>query len=143
MSKRTPDEVLKALLSVEDKPEASVHMKRFGVDFQIQALDGDVINRIQDQATYYTGKGNNRKQKTDEQKFGALIIQKACLVPDFSNQQLLDKYNTHDATDVIRKRLLAGEIAFLSAEIMTLSGFDDGTEPEELKNSSETEGSGA
>lgn len=126
---RTEDQVLKALLSVEDKPEKDVYMKRFGVNFRIQALDGDLINRIQEQATFITPKG---EKKINEQKFGALVIQKACLVPNWAAPELLEKYGTNDPTDVIKKRLLAGEIAKLSAEIMELSGFND--DGEELKN---------
>lgn len=136
---KMPDDVLKALLSAEDKPKRDVPMKRFGVEFVIQALDGDVINKIQDQCEYYTGPKNKKVKKTDEQKFGALIIKEACLVPDWNDKALLDKYNTHDAADVIRKRLLAGEIAFLTAEIMDVSGFDQEEDDEELKNSYDPE----
>lgn len=133
-TKRSPEEVLNALLSVEDVPERDVPMKRFGVDFRIRALQGDVIDKVQDQATFYEGKGDKRKKKVDEQKFSALIIQRACIVPDFSDPALLNKYETHDAVDVIKKRLLAGELANLTVEIMDLSGFGEDTSHEEVKN---------
>lgn len=118
-------DVLKTLLTTDQVVERQVPMKRFNAYFTIKALDGEVIDRIQDQCTYYVGKGKKREQKTDEQKFGALIIQRACVVPDWNAKELLDKYGTHDATEVIKKRLLAGEIAKLSTEIMDISGFSD------------------
>ncbi|MFT4413187.1 phage tail assembly chaperone [Fredinandcohnia humi] len=123
------EDVLRALLDVEDTPEKDVFMKRFNVHFRIRAIDGKVINRIREQATYPTKNG----KELDEEKFGALIIQKACVVPNWADSQLLDKYGTHDPSDVIQKRLLAGEIAKLTTEIMDISGFADDKE-EELKN---------
>lgn len=131
----TQADVLKALLDADHKVEKQVFMKRFKSFFTIKALDGDVIDRIQEQCTYYVGKGNKRQKKTDEQKFSALIIQKACVVPDWGAKELLDAYGTHDPADVIKKRLLAGELAHLSADIMEISGFeDDEDEIENVKN---------
>lgn len=131
----TQEDVLKALLGADHKVEKQVFMKRFGAYFTIKALDGDIIDRIQDQCTYYVGKGNNRQKKTDEQKFSALVIQKACVVPDWNAKELLTAYATHDAVDVIKKRLLAGELARLSAEIMDISGFEDDEETyDDIKN---------
>lgn len=126
---KSPDEVLRALLDTEDTPEKDVPMKRFGVSFRIRAIDGKLIARIREQATYPVKGG----QKLDEEKFGALVIEKACVVPNWSDKALLDKYNTSDPADVIQKRLLAGEIAKLSAEILDLSGYGD-DDLDELKN---------
>ncbi|WP_058301133.1 phage tail assembly chaperone [Gorillibacterium timonense] len=122
--------VLQALLSVESKPKKDVRMKRLGVDFQIQALDGKTIHRIQEQCTHYTGKGPKREKLLDEEQFGALVIQKACLIPDWSSKELIDKHGT--PTEAILGLLLAGEIARLSAEILEISGFD--SDEDEIKN---------
>lgn len=130
---QTAEEVLKALLSTTDVVEDFVHMKRFGVDFKIRAIDGDVINQMQERCTYYTGKGTKRTREIDEQLFGALVIQRACIQPNWGDAQLLSKYQTSDPVDVIRKRLLAGEISKLSAAILDLSGFDD-EEENDVKN---------
>lgn len=127
------DDVLKALLSVEDKPEKDVFMKRFGVNFRIQAIDGDMLSKITEQATYYRGKGRKREKIVDEEKFGALVIAKACVVPKWNDPALLEKYNTKQAEEVIKKRLLAGEIALLTTEILDLSGFED-DEEDTVKN---------
>ncbi|GIP24232.1 MULTISPECIES: hypothetical protein [Paenibacillus] len=122
--------VLHALLSIDSKPQKDVHMKRLGVDFQIQALDGKTINRIQEQCTHYTGKGQKREKVLDEEQFGALVIQKACLIPDWSAKELIDKYGT--PTEAILGLLLAGEVAKLSTEILEISGFD--SDDDEIKN---------
>jgi len=122
--------VLQALLSVDSKPQKDIPMKRLGVDFQIQALDGKTINRIQEQCTHYTGKGNKREKVMDEEQFGALVIQKACLIPDWSAKELIDKYGT--PTEAILGLLLAGEIAKLSSEILEISGFN--ADDDEIKN---------
>lgn len=122
--------VLQALLSADSKPTKDIPMKRLGVDFQIQALDGKTINKIQEQCTHYTGKGSKREKVMDEEQFGALVIQKACLIPDWSAKELIEKYGT--PTEAILGLLLAGEIAKLSAEILEISGFD--SDEEEIKN---------
>ncbi|WP_334077983.1 phage tail assembly chaperone [Paenibacillus sanfengchensis] len=122
--------VLQALLSADSKPTKDIPMKRLGVDFQIQALDGKTINKIQEQCTHYTGKGSKREKVMDEEQFGALVIQKACLIPDWSAKELTEKYGT--PTEAILGLLLAGEIAKLSAEILEISGFD--SDEEEIKN---------
>lgn len=126
------DDVLKALLSVEDKPEREVYMKRFGVNFRIQAIDGDTLNKLTERCSFYVGKGAKREKQLDEEKFGSLIIAKACVVPKWDAPELLEKYGTKDVADVIKKRLLAGEIAKLAGEIMELSGFTD--DEDDIKN---------
>ncbi|MNK26833.1 Phage XkdN-like protein [compost metagenome] len=122
--------VLHALLSIDSKPQRDIPMKRLGVDFQIQALDGKTINRIQEQCTHYSGKGPKREKVLDEEQFGALVIQKACLIPDWTAKELIEKYGT--PTEAILGLLLAGEVAKLSTEILEISGFDN--DDEEIKN---------
>ncbi|WP_433614872.1 phage tail assembly chaperone [Paenibacillus cellulositrophicus] len=122
--------VLQALLSADSKPKRDVPMKRLGVDFQIQALDGKTIHKIQEQCTHYTGKGAKREKVLDEEQFGALVIQRACLIPDWSARELIDKYGS--PTEAILGVLLAGEIAKLSSEILEISGFD--SDEDEIKN---------
>ena len=124
------EDVLRALLDTEIKPEKDVFMKRFGVNFRIQAIDGKLINRIREQASYPTKNG----KQLEEDKFSALIIAKACIIPDFLDKNILDKFGPTPA-DAAMNRLLAGEIAKLSSEILDLSGFGDEDEAiDEIKN---------
>lgn len=131
------NDVLKALLSTPvEVPTKPVPMKRFGVDFTVQAIDGNDIDRMQERCTYWQGKGKKREKILDEQKFGSMIIVKGCQNPNWSDPALLEKYQTQDPADVVKARLLAGEIAKLAAEIMDISGFGDDEEEaeEETKN---------
>lgn len=123
------DDVLRALLDTEDTPQRDVPMKRLNTVFRIQAIDGKTINRIREQATYPVKGGT----KMDEEKFGALVIEKACVNVPWSDKALLDKYGVSSGAEVIGRRLLAGEIARLTAEILDLSGFNDDAF-EEAKN---------
>lgn len=131
MSVKNTDEILRALLDTELRPEKDVPMKRFGVNFRIQAIDGKTINKIREQASF-PAKGGVKK--LDDELFGTLVIEKACLSPDWSDRALLDAFGP-TSTDAIQNRLLAGEIAKLSAEILELSGFgDDDDAVEDVKN---------
>lgn len=135
MSEHKTIDALDALLSAELNIEKDVYIKRLNTYFTIKALDGKTINRITEECTQFVGKGSKRRKELDEQKFGALVIVKACVNPNFADKRLLEKYNATLAEEVVQKALLAGEIAKLAGEIMELSGFendDDGIE--EVKN---------
>lgn len=133
---KNPNDILKALLDVEDVPQRNVPMDRFGVEFTIQAITGAVLNQIQDQCTYSrVGKGGKQVKQVDEQKLSSMLIEKACVVPNWNDQALKDKYNVFETYEVIGRRLLAGELELLASEIMNLSGFKDPNEKiEEAKN---------
>jgi hypothetical protein len=129
---KNTDDVLKALLSVEDVPERDIYMPRFGVNFRIKAISGDLLSKLTERCTFYTGKGSNREKQLDDEKFGILTIAEACVVPNWREPQLFEKYGTKNVETVIKNRLLAGEIAKLAAEILDLSGFTD--DEDDLKN---------
>jgi hypothetical protein len=127
------DDVLKAILSVGDsKPTKTIHMKRFGVNFELQGIGGKEITKIREQATFTVKKGKESVKELDGELFNSLVIEKGCLVPKWNAKELLDKYG--DSNAAIQSLLLAGEIAKVSAEIMDLSGFGDDAEEEEIKN---------
>lgn len=127
-------DALDALLSAEINVEAEVYIKRLGVHFKVKAVDGNMLTKIQEQATFYVGKGSKRQKQIDEQKVGHLLIAKACINPDFSNKKLIEKYEATDAADCVQKALLAGEVARISEKITDISGFGDDEEIEEVKN---------
>lgn len=131
MAQSNQNDVLNALLNTEDTPEKAVPMKRFGVDFSVRAVDIKTIKRLQVQATFPVGKN---QQVVDEEYFGALMIAEASVVPNWKEPKLLEKYGTADASEVVRKRLLAGEIAYLVKEVMDVSGFDQDEQIERVKN---------
>lgn len=124
---KTQDELLRALLEVDDKPERDVKMRRFGT-FRIRALDDRELKSAREQAKF--GK------ELDADLFACILIVKGCVAPDWSAKELLDKFQATDGADVVAKRLLPGERESLSAKILDLSGFsdDEAKEIEEIKN---------
>ena len=121
------DDILQILLAADEKPEKDVQMTRFGT-FRIRALDDAEMKSIRERATW--GK------TIDVDVFRSAIIAKGCVVPQWSHPELLAKYNTSDAVDVVNRRLLPGEKEMLADAIMRLSGFseDEAKTVEELKN---------
>ncbi|NGQ95502.1 hypothetical protein G3578_10090 [Brevibacillus sp. SYP-B805] len=126
-------DALQALLGANVNLEKQVYIKRLGVHFTVKAIDGDTLTRIQERSTWYDGKGKNRTKVVDDQKMNMLIVAEGCVDPNFSDPRALEKYKASDAADCVKKALLAGEIAKLSNEILSLSGFDD-DDSEEIKN---------
>lgn len=128
-------EALDALLGASLKDEKDVFIKRLNTNFKVQSISGDDLNELTDEASRYEGKGAKRKKETDEYKLGALIIAKACVDPKFNDKELLKKYGAVSADEVVMKALRAGEIAKLSQEITSISGFDfDEEDIDDVKN---------
>ncbi len=72
----------------------------------------------------------------DGAKYNLLVIAGQVTKPDFNNAELLKKAGCATASELIQKKLLAGEIADLSAKIANISGFsnDINEEVAEAKN---------
>lgn len=130
---KTQEQVLQALIAGADsKPQKEVSMPRFGVKFTIQAIDNKTLARIREQATFPTKQG----ERLNETMMNLLMIEKACVVPNWSDPSLLEAYGVHDACAAIEKALLPGELSKLSIEILALSGFgNEQEEVEEIKKS--------
>ncbi|GIN39606.1 phage tail assembly chaperone [Heyndrickxia oleronia] len=128
-------DMLQALLGTENNAKGEVYIKRLGGYFQIRSIDSQELNSIKEQATHFVGKGVNREEVIDDLEFKKILISKACINPDFNNDDLKQKYGAVDAADCVEKSLLPGEIAKLIEEIFKLSGFDDSEEEiEAVKN---------
>lgn len=125
---------LEALLGADIEIEETVYIKRLKADFTIKALTGDEVNKLKEECTYIKGKGANRRQEVNEEEFGQKLIVSACIVPDFSNADLLKRYGAHDAADCVQKALLFGEIATLSHAVLDVSGVGQADEIEDAKN---------
>jgi hypothetical protein len=132
-SNKNPQDLLRALLDTELTPERDVPMKRFGagVSFRIKAIDAKTFNRIREQATYPVKGGGSQ---VDSDKLAALIVEKGTVEPKWNDPALVEAFGP-TPVDVVQKRLLAGEITKLSAEILDLSGFNDEDDAiEDVKN---------
>lgn len=129
-------DALQALLGAKPATEITdqVKIKRLGAEFTIKALTGEDIDKIRDQATGPVKNGKKMEMKVNEEEVARLLIVKATVEPNFANADLLKHFGATDAGECVQKALLAGEIMTLQTAIMTLSGFDDEEEIEEVKN---------
>jgi hypothetical protein len=120
------DDFLKALLDRDTKPEKDVEVKGLGV-VRVRALSDEEIKKITERATF--GK------KVDEEKQALLLIKEGTPYVDWSNAEILAKFQTDDPLSVIKKALLPGEKVKLVNEIMEVSGFDQDEMIAKIKNS--------
>lgn len=136
-AKKTDEELLEALLGTPDEDTKQVYMKRFKGYFTVKSISSEEYNKLEKRCKYpvKNPRTHQIEEKTDQDKLSNMLILAACVKPDWSNERLMNKYNTSDPTVVIRKRLLIGEISDLTQAIMDISGFSDGLE--EAKNSLE------
>jgi len=107
---------LEALLSANPDVQDSVYIKRLDADFIVKALDQDVFEQAQEEATY--------DGEIQQKELNNLIIARSCIEPDFSDVALLKLYGAAEAGDCVNKALKVGEIAKIVEKIMDLSGFD-------------------
>ena len=111
-----------------------VFIKRLGDSITIKALTGEDIDKIRAQATYPTKNGKKTELKVNEEEVSRLLIVKATVEPNFADKQMLEHFGAADAGECVQKALLAGEIMVLQTAVLSLSGFDDEDEVEEVKN---------
>lgn len=111
-----------------------VFIKRLGDSITIKALTGEDIDKIREQATYPVKNGKKTELKVNEEEVSRSLIVKATVNPNFADKQLLEHFGASDAGECVQKALLAGEIMILQNAVLSLSGFDDEEEIEEVKN---------
>lgn len=99
--------------------------KRLG-KFKVKAMTADEHSNYQKRAR---GKIKKDGVDFDNAKFNLLICAGQTIEPNFNDAELLKKANCATGADLIKKKLLAGEIAELADRICKISGFD--TDPDE------------
>lgn len=121
-----------ALPDVDNIIEEVFVSKRLG-KFKVKAMTADEHSNYQKRAR---GKINKDGVDFDNAKFNLLICAGQIVAPDFNNAELLKKANCATGVELIKRKLLAGEIAELANKICAISGFDANTDEdiEEAKN---------
>lgn len=101
--------------------------------FKVRAMTADEHSNYQKRCQSKLNKGG---VDFDSGKFNMLIVAGQTVSPDFSNAELLAKANCATASDFIKRKLKAGEIAELAEQICKISGFDSdiNEDVEEAKN---------
>lgn len=132
-TEQNTQDFLKALLAPDNDVRQKVPMKRFGLDFEVRALEPDEVSKITQRSTRLTGK---KEKVFNEDMFNYLTIAAACVTPNWEDEALHEALGVHDAIGAIKKRLLFGEVAQLLGVIGDLNGFNQTDEEmiEEIKN---------
>lgn len=110
-----------SLPDVSDIVEEVYVSERLG-KFKVKALTQE-----QHQEFMNRSKGKLKKNgvEFDSNKFQLLIVANQVIEPNFNNAELLQKAKCATATDLIKKKILPGEIAIIADKVLEISGFDN------------------
>lgn len=123
-------------------PKRKVTIERIGLSFLMSGLREGKIEQLERRFTTTTKIRGREETHLDEKRFNRAIVAEATLAigdnPNvrFNHPELLRKYKASGPEAVVKKVLLAGEIAQLADVVLDLSGYyDTAKEDEEIKNS--------
>lgn len=130
----TEQQVLEKLLAADDSiPEKTLFLRRLDLPIRVRGLTGKQVYRIQDQCTeQIKGKKGIITERLDEEAFNVSLIATATVSPDWGDARLMSKHKASSPEEVIKRILLAGELAALGDEVLEVSGFN--TDLEAVKN---------
>lgn len=129
----TDEEILQKMLDVDTVPERTVSLKRIGIPVTLKGLTGKQVFSIRERCTVtITEKRGRSRKELDEEAFNGALIAAATVKPNWGDPKLTAKFRASSAEEVIKRLLLAGEIAQLGDLVLEISEFN--TELEEVKN---------
>lgn len=126
------NEILDRLLSIDKVPEKTVALSRIGIPVTLKGLTGKQIYALRERCTHRYKERGREVEKLDEEAFNVGLIAMATLKPNWGEPQLLAKFQVSGPEEVIKRLLLAGELASLGDVVLDLSGFN--IELSEIKN---------
>lgn len=138
IKKMGEEDVIEALLGQTEVPTKTVVIPRLGIPIKLKALTGKQISKIRKDNTHSEKMKGSKLEKDvfDDENFNAEIIEKATVSPNWNNPKLKDALKVSNGKEVIKRRLLAGEMDNLIEQIFDLSGYNDEAEEiDEIKNS--------
>jgi len=128
----TEDEIINKLLEPTEVPERTYMIDRIGIPITLKGLSEREIQRIRRECTIERKHRGQRIKELNEEEFNAALIEAATVSPNWSDKRLLSNLKLSSGREVIKRKLLAGEMMALADKVMELSGFDD--ELEEIEN---------
>lgn len=131
-SELNENEILDRLLSIDKVPEKTVALSRIGIPVTLKGLTGKQIYALRERCTHRHKERGREVEKLDEEAFNVGLIAMATLKPNWGDPQLLSKFQVSGPEEVIKRLLLAGELASLGDVVLDLSGFN--IELSEIKN---------
>ncbi|WP_121615211.1 phage tail assembly chaperone [Virgibacillus halodenitrificans] len=145
MAEVNEKQILDKLFSAGEEdsvPKKKVTINRIELSFLMSGLREGKIEQIEKRFTTKTRVRGEEKEKLDDKRFNRALVAEATRAIGgdesvrFDHPQLLTKYKASGAEAVVKKILLAGEVAQLADVVLDLSGYyDQAEEDEELKNS--------
>ncbi|MGY0692616.1 phage tail assembly chaperone [Virgibacillus sp. FSP13] len=145
MAEVNEKQILDKLFSAGEEdsvPKRKVTIDRIDLSFLMSGLREGKIEQIEKRFTTKTRVRGEEREKLDSKRFNRALVAEATLaIGDdenvrFDHPQLLSKYKASGAEQVVKKILLAGEVAQLADVVLDLSGYYDQAETDdELKNS--------
>lgn len=130
------EDILAKLMGTHEVPTATIQVPRLGIEIELKGLTEKQISRIREECTTKRKVSGKLESKVNNADFDAAIIVGATTNFDWNNQKLVDSIKVSDGKAYIRRKLLAGEISFLTDKVLELSGFNDELEEkEDIKNS--------
>lgn len=127
------NDIINKLLEPTDVPERTYALERLGIQVTLKGLSEKEIQKLRKECTSESKHRGQRIKELNEEEFNAALIEKATVKPNWGDKRLLSALNLSSGREVIKRRLLAGEMVALGDKVMELSGFDD--ELAEIKNS--------
>lgn len=128
----TEDEIISKLMVPTDVPERTYAIERLGIQVTLKGLSEREIQRIRKECTVERKNRGTRIKELQEEEFNAALIEAATVKPNWGDKRLLSSLNLSSGREVIKRKLLGGEMTALGDRVMELSGYDD--ELEEVKN---------
>lgn len=128
----TEDEIINKLLEPTEVPERTYMIDRLGIPVTLKGLSEREIQRIRRECTIERKHRGQRIKELNEEEFNAALIEAATVSPNWSDKRLLSNLKLSSGREVVKRKLLAGEMMALADKVMELSGFDD--ELEEIDN---------
>lgn len=132
--KMTEDDIINKLLDPLDVPEKTYALDRLNIPVTLKGLNEKDIQRIRKECTTTKKNRGQTIKELNEEEFNAALIEKATVKPNWGDKRLLSQHNLSSGRELIKRRLLAGEMAALGDKVMELSGYDDELEEVDIKN---------
>ena len=126
------EQILQRMLDAENVPEKTFRLERLDIPIRLRGLKGQRVFALREECTFRSEKRGRIQERLDDEAFQCKLIASATVSPKWDHPKLLERYHASNSEGVIKKMLLAGELAALGDAILDLSGFD--TELKEIKN---------
>jgi len=126
------EQILQRLLDADVIPERTVTIPRLSIPVTLRGLTGKQVFSVKERCTERKEHRGQVTERLDEEQFNTALIAAAVVRPNWGDPKLLTKFSASGPEEVIKRVLLAGELAALGDMVLDLSGFN--TDLKDVKN---------